>query len=247
MTRFTGRWQSGCDFRATALAGTLFSLVVSGCVTARVETARLEPRVGSSFAAPAGMNEEGVVVILTRTDYTDQEAEDSFQKCVSAALTGGRAPLRLFSEQDFMDSLFPWFEPRLAPTSAEQLPELLAQPGVREKIAETHVRYLVWVDGSTETVDQGGSMTCAFSPGGGGCIGLSYWEKDSSYEASIWDLDRAATVGNISADATGTSYIAGLVVPIPIIARTQKAACQGLAAQLKEFLTPTQQPATPQP
>lgn len=63
-----------------------------------------------------------------------------------------------------------------------------------------------------------------------------WWEKDSSYEASIWDLKRARSVGLISAEASGTSYLPAIIVPIPLIARTQAAACDGLAEQLKGFL-----------
>ena len=65
---------------------------------------------------------------------------------------------------------------------------------------------------------------------------MSYWEEDASYQASIWDLKNLSTAGEISADANGTSYLAGLVVPIPIMARPGSAACKALAKQLKEFL-----------
>ena len=71
---------------------------------------------------------------------------------------------------------------------------------------------------------------------GFGCVGFQWWQKDSSYEASIWDLKTASSAGIISAAVTGTSYMPAIVVPIPIIARTKAAACQGLAKQLREFL-----------
>jgi hypothetical protein len=40
----------------------------------------------------------------------------------------------------------------------------------------------------------------------------------------------------VSADVSGTSYMPAFVVPIPLIARTQSAACSGLARQLSLFL-----------
>ena len=43
-------------------------------------------------------------------------------------------------------------------------------------------------------------------------------------------------VGNISADATGTSYLTGVCIPVPIIARAQHAASEGLTQQLAEFI-----------
>jgi hypothetical protein len=44
------------------------------------------------------------------------------------------------------------------------------------------------------------------------------------------------STGQISADANGTSYLAGLIIPIPILARPGNAACKGLANQLREFI-----------
>lgn len=200
----------------------------SGCaVTSSIEQAR---QTGT------GIESHEAVVILGRTDHTDKEAEQSFTECVADSLAQGRRPLRLVPETEFVDQMFPWFEPRLAPTSPNDLSELLVQPGVSDRITANSVRYLVWIDGNTQTVDRGGSMTCALSAGGGGCFGLNWWERDSSYEASIWDVKNVETAGFISADATGTSYVAGMVIPIPLIARTGAAACKGLAQQLKVFL-----------
>jgi hypothetical protein len=79
-------------------------------------------------------------------------------------------------------------------------------------------------------------MTCTISTFGGGCFGMSYWEQDAKYEATIWDLQNLTAAGQISADANGTSYLAGLVLPIPILARPGNAACKGLAKQLREFI-----------
>ncbi|MEX2327554.1 MAG: hypothetical protein WD558_07465, partial [Pseudomonadales bacterium] len=122
---------------------------------------------------------------------------------------------------------------------------LFAQPGVQERIEESQVRYLAWIEGDTVTVDQGGSMSCTITSFGGGCFGMSYWEEDASYEASIWDLQNLTSAGEISADANGTSYLAGVIVPIPVLARPGNAACKALASQLKDFLVGTQASAGP--
>ena len=74
------------------------------------------------------------------------------------------------------------------PQDIEALPELLARPGVSERITARGVRYLVWVKGSTERTSGGGGMSCAASTVGGGCFGLVWWENDGSYEATVWDL-----------------------------------------------------------
>ena len=143
----------------------------------------------------------------------------------------------MIPQDEFKDSLYPWFEPRTAPDSSDDLARLFAQPGVQDRITESNVRYLAWIDGDTVTVDRGGSFSCTISTFGGGCFGVTYWEQDASYEASIWDLQNMTTAGEISAEANGTSYLAGLIIPIPILARPGNAACEALAKQLKEFLT----------
>lgn len=176
------------------------------------------------------------VVILARRHHSGRETEASFTECIGAALENGEASVDVHPEQAFMDSLFPWFEPRTAPLSADTLPTLLSEPVIAEKLAQTGVRYMVWVDGATEISEGAGSMTCAVSPGGGGCFGFTWWDKNSAYEASVWDLATYEDVGKISAAAQGTSYMPAVIVPIPLIARTQATACKGLADQLKDFL-----------
>jgi hypothetical protein len=197
-----------------------------GCVTARVEESRQAPAVH--------LKEGEAVVLLTRHVSNVRETERGFQECVADELASGDSGLTLRTEQEFMDSMFPWFEPRLAPTTVEQLPKLLGQPGVTQRISETGVRYVVWLDGETQTTDGGGTISCDLL--GFGCVGFQWWQRDSQYEASIWDLTTAEAAGVISTAATGTSYMPAIVVPIPILARTRAAACQGLANQLKEFL-----------
>ena len=79
-----------------------------------------------------------------------------------------------------------------------------------------------------------------FRPGGGGCFGFAWWQDDADYEASIWDLADSEAAGTVTADYSGTSFLPALVVPIPLIARTQSKACNGLAKQLKTFLSSTE-------
>ncbi len=205
----------------------LLLLLLSGCVSSRIEQARQ----GST-----GIQADESVVLLGRASYNDKQTEASFTTCVADAMRQGTDRMHLIPQAEFKDRLYPWFEPRTAPTSASDLGRLFAQPGVRERIEAEKVRYLAWIDGDTVTIDSGGSMSCTVSAVGGGCFGISFWEEDASYEASIWDLQTMEATGQISADATGTSYLAGLIIPIPILARPGNAACKGLASQLKDFI-----------
>lgn len=205
----------------------IFALVLSGCASSRIEQVR---------EASTGISHGEAMVLLGRASYNEKQTEESFTECIADALSQGENPIRLIPQAQFMDDLYPWFEPRTAPTSADELGRLFAQPGVQQRINDANVRYLAWIDGDTVTIDSGGSMSCTISTFGGGCFGVSYWEEDASYEASIWDLQSLTSTGQISADATGTSYLAGLVLPIPILARPGNAACKGLANQLRAFI-----------
>jgi hypothetical protein len=195
-----------------------------GCVTSRIDTA---------FTNEARVTDTDAVVIIARRQNVEYETERKFLSCVKDEIERGADAIEISSEQEFVDQLFPWFEPRVAPLSDTNLPELLAKPGVADKVVTSGVRYVVWLDGSTELVDGGGQLTCDINIG---CFGFNWWEKGANYEASIWDLHKAESMGLIKADVSGRSYMPAVVVPIPLIARTQAAACKGLAGSLKDFL-----------
>ena len=202
-------------------------VVMSACTTTRVEDVRV---------AATGMLEGEGVVIMARSYHLGNETEEKFTKCVSAEVSRGSSALRVVPNNEFVDALFPWFEPRTAPSDIKGLPNLLKQPGVADVIAEKDVRYLIWLDGNTDKVAGGGSMSCAAGPGGGGCFGFAWWQKDSKYEAAVWDLTALESAGTVTTDVSGTSYMPAIIIPIPLIARTQSKACKGLADQLKSFV-----------
>ena len=212
--------------RNLLIALVLLSLL-SGCVSSRIEQSR---------DSTTGIESDEAIVLLGRASYNDKQTEESFTECIADVLGEGDNPIRLIGQNQFRDDLYPWFEPRTAPTSADELGRLFAEPGVKERIASVNIRYLAWIDGDTVTIDSGGSMSCTISTFGGGCFGMSYWEEDASYEAAIWDLKTMTSTGQISADASGTSYLAGLIIPVPILARPGNAACKGLANQLRAFI-----------
>ena len=205
----------------------LLVLLSSGCVTSRVEDARENV---------TGLNDGESVVVMAKSYHQGNETESGYITCIEDALGRGSQGLRVIPRQQFVDSLFPWFEPRTAPAETKGLNKLMERPGVADIVKDMGVRYIVWLDGDTETVAQGGSLSCAAGPGGGGCFGFAWWQKDADYEASVWDLDGYENAGTVTADVSGTSFLPALVVPIPLIARTQAAACKGLAQQLRAFI-----------
>lgn len=209
----------------------LASMLVTGCMTSRLE---------ESKDRATGIADGESVVILAKSYHKGKAVEEQLLDCLNRRVQSGRDRLRITPHREFVDALFPWMEPSIAPQSAAGLPELLARPGVAERIKGHGVRYIVWVDGNTEKTSGGGSMGCAIGPGGGGCLGVTWWEDDASYEAIIWDLKHQSRSGSVSADLHGTSVIPALIIPVPLIARTRSAACKDMAGQLRQFIVGTE-------
>ncbi|MBT8147190.1 MAG: hypothetical protein KJN90_10070 [Gammaproteobacteria bacterium] len=210
-----------------AAALLLSGLLLANCTSTTVD----EFRQGET-----GIESDEAIVILGRRQASDYETRADFVDCVGDQVDRGSDGINVVPEQQFVDALFPWFEPRTAPLRTQDLERLMAEEIVAEKIDEFGIRYIVWVDGFTETTGRSGSISCAIGPGGGGCFGFGTWEDDSEFDARIWDVGEMTSVGTISTDATGQSYLPAVVVPIPLLARVEANACSSLADQLKSFV-----------
>jgi hypothetical protein len=216
---------------ATLARGVLSCAVLalaSGCMTAKLDENRFLP---TKIAEGEGL------VILAKPQVEGTGAEEDFMGCVGKKLAAGADKIAVYENQAFQNVLYPWFEPSTAPVRAEGVTALLGRPKVAQRLAETGVRYVVWVDGNTRKTDGGGSIACGAAPGAAGCIGFGWWEKQSDYVATVWDLKNAKSAGSVSTNVTGTSALVGLIVPLPFIARVQGTACDRLAGQLRTFLT----------
>jgi hypothetical protein len=207
-------------------AGASALALLSGCMTAQLDENRhLSTAIASHEA----------VVLLAKPHVEGITAEDEFMDCVGEKMTR-QTGIQVRPNDAFVDSMFPWLEPSTAPQRPEGVSKLLAKDVVADRIAESGVRYIVWIDGATRQTDSGGSITCTLGPAGGGCIGFGWWEKESDYEATVWDLNTARTAGSVTTNVTGTSALVGVILPLPFIARVQGTACDRLAGQLGSFL-----------
>lgn len=205
----------------------LAGMSASGCITSTVIDAR---------NSETGIGENESVVIMAKSYHLGNETEVKYIRCIEDNLSRGRHGLNVIPHEEFVDSLFPWFEPRTAPAETKNLARLMDRPGVAERIADQGVRYIIWLDGDTDRVAGGGSLSCAAGPGGGGCFGFAWWQNDADYDASVWDLHGLESAGTVSTDVSGTSFMPALVIPLPFIARTQSKACKTLADQLHSFI-----------
>lgn len=206
-------------------------MLLSGCTTVVID----EYRRSSGELAHGDS-----VVILGRRHSSEYETEPDLIDCVGKQLHNSKTGVTVIPEQQFVDAMYPWFEPRTAPLHLRSLDRLTDIPEVRERLQQYGVKYIVWIDGSTETTSSAGSIGCSIGTAGAGCFGFGTWDKESDYEAAVWDFHDKELSGKISADAQGTSYMPAIVIPIPLIARVQNNACKGMAAQLQDFLQPSQ-------
>ncbi len=214
---------------ARALLVSLALFALGGCVTAQVdEMVFNEPTEGIGDAS---------VVILGRRHASDYDTEPEFVRCVGKYISSRDPAINVIGELQFLNELYPWFEPRTAPLNARDIERLTRQPAVARKMEALKTEYMIWIDGSTVRGESAGSMTCAIGPGGGGCFGFGTWSDDADYEATIWDFTDRAEVGRVNTSASGQSYMPAVVLPIPIIAPVQGTACDGIAEQLLQFLS----------
>ncbi|MBB6522389.1 hypothetical protein [Pseudoteredinibacter isoporae] len=206
---------------------TLFSFAaLSACTSVTIDEYQ-------NAQAELGNNDR--IVVLGRRHSPEYETEPDLISCVAKTIASNNSGVTVIPEKQFVDELYPWFEPRMAPMQPKRLATLIKEPKLKEKINDFNLRYLVWVDGNTQTTNSSGSVGCAIGPGGGGCFGFGSWDEKSDYEASVWDYQKQSLVAKVSADAKGTSYMPALVVPIPLLARVQSNACKGLGSQLREI------------
>lgn len=208
----------------------LIPTILAGCTTVTID----EFRQGASE-----LDHDDAVVVIGRRSGSDYETEPDLVACIGDVLSSGTQGIKVIPENKFMDDLYPWFEPRTAPMKVTDLNRLLRRQSLAQALDERNIHYFIWIDGNTETTSSAGSITCSISAGGAGCLGFGTWDKESKYEASIWDNKKRTLIGKISAGAQGTSFMPALVVPIPLIARVQHNACQEMGGQIKSFLRPS--------
>ena len=201
---------------------------ISSCTTSRLE---------EQVNLPLNLKEGESIAVISNSYHSGNQTEYDFIQCVNKSLSKKQDYFNLIQTEYFQNMLYPWLEPRTAPQTPEDLPELLSRDLVRGTLETHNIKYLINISGETKTNSSSGALSCAAGPGGGGCFGLAWWDDTSSYSASVWDIAQQSSVGSVSATVSGTSVIPALIIPIPIIARTKSSACDGLVKQLLNFLS----------
>ena len=127
-----------------------FLLLQSACTSTTVD----EFRQGAT-----GITTDESVVILGRRQGSEYETREEFVDCVGDRVSSGQDAVTVIPEREFVDAMFPWFEPRTAPMGVSNLERLMADNLVSEQMEKFGIRYMVWLDGFTETSGRTGSIS----------------------------------------------------------------------------------------
>ena len=206
----------------------LLIITAVGC-----STTRIDEEVNTAFT----ISGDESIVLLSNSYHTGNQTELDFMDCLNNSILKKQDTFEIIPTRQFQNLFYPWFEPSTAPQSIEDLPKILGNELIKEKLSAMKIEYLIKITGETKTNASSGALSCAAGPGGGGCFGFAWWDDTSAYNASVWDLSQETSVGNVSANVTGTSMIPAIIIPIPILARTQSNACDGLSDQIVNFFS----------
>jgi len=212
---------------APSIAGLMLGTALAGCgSTTLVEDVRKPPM-------RASLSEGESIVVLNQYQRAALETDSDFVECIEESLQDGDRSVSVVPRQEFVDGMYPYFEASTAPTSVQSVANVVQDPAARKRMEELNVRYLVWVNGNTETVDRNGSFSCTIGPGGGGCFGWASWTNQGAYNAKIWDLKDRIEAGTFDVSSTGTSHLVGLILPIPMLADVEGEACEAVAQRVQ--------------
>ena len=206
----------------------LLIITTVGC-----STTRIDEEVNTAFT----ISGDESIVLLSNSYHTGNQTELDFMDCLNNSILKKQDTFEIIPTRQFQNLFYPWFEPSTAPQSIEDLPKILGNELIKEKLSAMKIKYLIKITGETKTNASSGALSWAAGPGGGGCFGFAWWDDTSAYNASVWDLSQETSVGNVSANVTGTSMIPAIIIPIPILARTQSNACDGLSDQIVNFFS----------
>ena len=213
------------------------SLIIFGCMT--LVCCKSHTIIDRHEQTPAIVKRGDAIVLLGRKTRMAESEDHDFVACVGDSLETRNEAFGIIREKEFLDAMYPWFESSTAPTNVSMLGEVLENQPIRQRFAQLAVKYLIWIEGGTETTDSTGGVACSIGLGGGGCFGFKSWDDEADYVATIWDMHTQANAGRSGARTNGTSYVPAVIVPVPLLARVKHEACDAMAEQIEDYLIPT--------
>lgn len=193
--------------------------------------------VGCAASVQTKMYGEPLKILPTEKIAIINSGRNKFLTCLERSLRETSPDITLEPAGRFVDRMYPWFEPNIAPRSVKDLSLLLAQPKVRKEIEATGVRYIVGVSGSTTQDEMSGGILCGGGYGGAGCFGVAWEGRETIVQVNIWDVHETEKKSAIDLTATGRNVYPALLLPVPFLVATESVACDQLAVELSRFFT----------
>lgn len=208
-------------------------LALSECALSGGVSSSREERAVAPDPVAAGE----AVTVVGLAGVTDEPVD-----CVASELRASLSATRVIPPKQFRESMYPWFEPRVAPTDTESLEKLMLQRKVKKRVDEMRLHYIVTISGGTSV---------SFPESSSSQFGTVVSNREiTGLSAGILDVKRMRRVGQLMAEATGGTG-GGLVlfVPFGYSFSSMKKACQAIAERVVAYVTgkPQAAPVNPQP
>lgn len=206
---------------------------VAAWLRAQGLAATLRPASRAASARPAGQARILLVPNIGSWLHTDAARARS---CVGQRLETRTGTFEIVPVAEVRLGFFPWLEPGTAPKTTGDLLHWLATPPVRSRMQALGVRYLLEFHGGTTTEMPGGGIVCGGGYGAGGCLGFAWGSRQSAFRATLLDARADSPPLETGSSRRGGAYMPAFILPVPIMAATQRHACEDLRRRLRELL-----------
>lgn len=188
------------------------------------------PEDGESVPKPADL---GKIAILG--NGLDSRPAHWTLPCLSKALARVGKDVRIITEEQARDVLFPWLEPGvLSAQSADTVAGVLAGRMIHERASAADLQFLVLPTAARSNTDMRGPFFCGAAGEGAGCLGVATLKRESAIGATLWDLRRGLQVPSVSGKGRAHDVLIGFVLPvwIPAGPSSKSLACRDMANAL---------------
>ena len=213
----------------------------TGVLTASFLTMLLTGCASNQIAAPAAiahLDKPAIVVIQSpqwvfKWDHAVRSTESGLSACLSRELQRILPAFEYLPVETFKKTAFPNLPAENAPASAEYVKLALTKPEVRQRLESLRLKYMIFIAGTLEVKDHWGDIFCGYGYGGGGCLGATGAQKESTLSAVVIDVTSNASTIKRDVHAQGSKWLAVIgVIPVWYDAPTKYEACKTLAADL---------------
>jgi len=178
------------------------------------------------------------IVLLSSLEINQDLDDEDVNSCLQPPMRDVIPGLNFIPAKQFRENLFPYFTSGATPHDVDGYKSILDKPEVQERINALGVRYLIILTKGRTYIDPHGSIFCGAGYGGGGCLGVSWWDRRSELEVDVWDLRNKGHAGSLQASAAGTGIMPAFGLPIPLyLPATKSAVCQTLGLNLAKWLS----------